>query len=465
MSEPYDDGDEAGGAPGLPPFLTDPWGVLRRRWRWMLAAALLVGAASAAVVTLRPVTYEASARLMMSRPRVPEDFVRSISIESMGEQVSAIVSEILSNDSLAELVEKTRFAERANVQGSREDVLGAARSAITVEPDQELRASGSSGPDTTYVFVVRFRSKDPKLAADMANGLVSRFTSAHARRQTRQARLTTQFLEREAQRARKELEAIRKKIAQFKREHRGQLPSELSTKLSRLTRLQQQRDSLGRQLSQAESRLVAVREQGVGDQRTKVLADLRSQLVNELTVHTQDHPNVKALERQIAQIEKDLEENPPSDDRDASPAAKGVRREIASLRSQIQAVEGEIATLEAQVGDIPALQEELDALEQQESLLQEKYVEASRKVRDANLAENLQREQQGFSVSVLEPAFPPSQPTMPSYLFALMGLAATLGAGAGTGLLLELLDPVILTARQVEDYTGLPTLGTVPRIR
>lgn len=464
MSErDLDEGLDAEEGGGLPAFLGDPRGILRRRWRWMLLAVFATAAVASAAVVLLPPRYQASARLLLASQRVPEEFVRQITIETMSEQVNAIVGEILSSSALLALAEEHDYVARTGFEGPQTELLDALHQSITVEPDPEMRSRTESS--TTFIFAVRFTAQDARLAADMANGLVAQFTSAHARRQSRQARLTTDFLAKEAERARNELETVRRQIAEYKGLHQGELPSELDTKLARLTRLQQQRDSLAMQISDAEGRLLALRSQGIGDQRSTVLAELRGRLVNELTVHTENHPNVKALQRQVAQLEADLRENPPARSGSASPGEIALEQEVRALRRQMASVEAEIDDLDRGVARIPAHQEKLTALVQQENLLQEKYVEASRKLREAELAESLQRQQQGFSVSVLEPAWPPTQPEIPRILLVLAAIAATLGAGVAAALLLELLDPVLLTSEQLEAASGMPTLGVVPKIR
>lgn len=450
---------------GLPEFVGDPWGVLRRRWPWMLLVAVLLGGVAVAFLATRPVLYQASAQLLLSGQRVPEDFVRQLSNESMSEQLSAIVGEILSTASIEKVVEAQDYVERSGFEGSRADLLSRIREATLVEAD-EPKVARSRRSDSTLVFAIRFTAKDAELAADMANALVSRFTAAHADRQSRQARLTTGFLEREAKRARAELEEARNRISQFKEEHKDELPSALETKLARLTRLQQQRDSLATQLSSAEGRLVALREGDVGDRRTELLSRLESRLSEQLAIHTEEHPNVRALQAQVEKLRTELKGNPPDREHSSKrPEEFAVEQEIQRLRSQIASVEEEIASLDVTVSKIPELHEKLDALEQQEALLREKYVEASRKLREAELAESLQREQQGFNVSVLQKASPPERPKDSLLTFALAAIAGTLGAAAAVAVLLELADPVLLTTRQVELEAGLPTLGVVPRIR
>ena len=86
-------------------------------------------------------------------------------------------------------------------------------------------------------------------------------------------------------------------------------------------------------------------------------------------------------------------------------------------------------------------------------------------LKQAELAENLQHAQQGFQVSQLDVAIPPSRPVRARGKFAILAAAAVLGASVMTGLLLELIDPVVLTSGQLEARTGTLPLGVIPRIR
>ena len=67
-------------------------------------------------------------------------------------------------------------------------------------------------------------------------------------------------------------------------------------------------------------------------------------------------------------------------------------------------------------------------------------------------------------VSVVNRAGPPGQPKRPLWKYLFAGAAASLALALGVGLLLELVDPVALTADQVESVAGLPVLGSVSRI-
>jgi uncharacterized protein involved in exopolysaccharide biosynthesis len=444
---------------GLPGFLTDPRGVLARRWPWMLAGGVLCAIVASAVVAVLPQSYEAGSRLLFSSQRIPEDFVRSTSQESVDEQVNAMIGEVLSRASLEEVVRGHSLAGESPEEVA--DALYALRGAIEIEPEKTL-SPGRGEP--SRIFSVRVTWQDPVVAADLANDLVSRFIAAHADRRSRQVRLATEFLRRGMENAEKELRDQSAKLTEFKERYRGELPTELETKLARLERLQAQRQSLALQISEAEARMLTVRaSSGALDSRGKLIAELRAKLVQQQSVHTDEHPNVVSMKRQIAELEALPPEPAPAASYD--PAAAAIAGELGALRAQTAEVEAEMRELDQQVAHIPARQEELDAMLRREEVLREAFTESSRKLQDAELAENLEQAQQGIRLSRLEQAVPPNQPKYPKPLLLLGALGASLAFGLAVGVLFELLDPVVLTGGDLETATGLPLLGVVPRAR
>jgi len=81
------------------------------------------------------------------------------------------------------------------------------------------------------------------------------FINDSLRRRNEQARLTTDFLRRELARAEAELNEAMAKVTEFTRENRGELPSDMTTHLNRLERLNAERKSLIAQISDVEERI------------------------------------------------------------------------------------------------------------------------------------------------------------------------------------------------------------------
>ena len=442
---------------GLPSFVADPLGVLRRRWRWMILVLALGSIAAAGVVSAWPERYEATAKLRLSGQRIPENFVRSTLLESLEEQLNEMVSEVLSRSQLTELVEELQLDRHEGTEG----LLSEVRESLTVEPETTIPGRGTGG--NSLVIAVRYESDDPETAATVANALADRFITVHIKRRAQQTRITSDFLRQEMERAEQALHEQRSRVAEFKQRHRGELPSEQGAAISRLERLQQERQSLATQISEAEGRLLLLKSQeGPADDR--LLAELRDRLAAERTVHTEEHPNVAALRAQVEALEAEVSaaDSGPSP-QDRAPVVI-VRREIESLRAQLAAADREMIELDARVNRIPAREEELAALQQREEVLQESYVQALRKVKEAELAESLEQAQQGFRISRLERAMPPTQPTPPRWQLAAEAGAAVIAATLALGFLLEWFDRVVVEARDLEALTGMMNLGEVPKM-
>jgi succinoglycan biosynthesis transport protein ExoP len=458
--------DEIGGESGafrMPPALTDPIGVVRRRWRSVAIATgigvgLLIG-----LLLVWPDQYLAASQLLVSGTTVSEEFVRKTLTSSADEEMNGILAEVLSRESIAPIVERY-VVDRWPTPATVDQLVGEVQARTTVTTQGNL--GGKRARTNSYVFDIAFQAPDPDMAADVANALVESFTEVHMAQRTHQARLTTEFLTREMERAEEALRQQSALLRDFKVKNRGQLPTELSTKLSRIDRLQSQRQSLALQISDAESRLITLQSTSLdSDARARILADLQDRLAKERVVNTDEHPNVMALARQVAALEADITNRKgPVITAGNSPQALEVQRELTSLRAQMQMVEGDIQKLDAEVANTPERQEEMDSLIQREAVLRDSYLDSQRKVQEAKLAESLEKSQRGIQVVQLEKAVPPGGPIIPRWQIFLGGLAAVLGVAMCVGILFELLDPVILSAGELEDDTGMPPLGVLPRV-
>jgi uncharacterized protein involved in exopolysaccharide biosynthesis len=457
--------DEAPAGLGSLESLRDPRGILRRRWRAMLIAFLCGLVATAAAAWLVKPVYEARASVMIASQKLSADFVRPTIQEDPIERINALTSEVLSNQSLSELIEEhdlyPNLLERAGMQVT----VAALRRKIRIEMDSGIKFDPG---ESARVVLVNFQDEDADRAAKIANDLATRLTVAGIRLRSHQARITTEFMRRELEAAETALREQTKKVSEFQGEHRGELPSELESSLRRLERLQQQRNSLALQVAEGETRLATLRAAEVvpASPRSR-LVELKAQLARELSVNREAHPNVISLRREIALLEKELGGMPePGTGVSAGRRAisEAAQRELDQLREQLAETDHELVDLDAKVARIPTRAQELDALAQREAVLRENYLEFSRKLKDAELAESLERAQQGERVSILDPALPPDAPKRPRWQIALAGLAGATGLALALGVLLEWRDPLIVTAEALEAAGRVPVLGSLPHV-
>lgn len=464
--DPYFD-DGADDAAALPGFITDPMGVLRRRWLPVLLVIIVGTAGSLFYVQMRTPEYEARATVLVASQRISETLIASTVETNQLEKVSAILGELFARRTLAELIEEHGLYA-AGEEGDAltlEEKAAILRRQIVIAPDSTNQANQDPRSSAT-VFEVLFTYTDPIKAAAVTNDLASRFTDIHLRDRSRQARITTEFLRRELRKNEEELAAQERAITSFKQTHRGSLPSELETSQGRLDRLQSQRQSLALQIASVESRLATLASTGSDvqpDSPEAQIRGLRTRYKEQRALYTDDHPNVVSLASQIETLEAELAAG-GTRSTTSSPVADAARIELAELRRQLAAASSEIERLEGLVVLVPQRAEELAALEQRVKILRENNTEFLRKVNQAELSEAVESAQQGERASILDAAVPPWEPSSSPVKVVAILLVGTFGLAGGLAVLLELVDSVIVGESDIERLYRMPVLGAVSKM-
>ena len=447
----------------LPAFLFDPLGVLRRRWIWLVAATVLGMVATGFMVTRSKPTYVAEASVLLTSQQIPEDFVRSTVREDAISNINAMVGKVLSRENLAGLIQEFGLFPDAPPQMSLDEKVSALRDGITVEPQSSWGGGGKRGSPGSMIYMVSYRSKDPVGAAGVANALADLFMEASIERRGDLARLTTDFLSKQLTRDEADLRAQSEQVSDYRRQHRGELPTELDTNLRRMEMLSERLQSLSNQISAKENHIVTLEsspQTGAKSTNEVLLEELERQLAQESAAQTDEHPNVIALKERVARQSEVVEKEHAAMGGSVVVAAE--RRDLELLKSQLADTQKSIDELSRRIDAAPTVREELSVLEQKESVLRDRYLDSLRKVEEAKLAENLESAQQGAQVSILDRAHKPTSPERPRWMLALAGAVASLCMGVAVMVLMELLDPVIVDTRQLERLGDGACIGSLP---
>lgn len=453
---------------GLPGFLLDPVGILERRWKYMLAAALLGLIGTAGAFFLVKPTYTAHSSVVISSQRISQEFFRSPVDNDQIEKINAIVSEILSRQAIAKMIEE--FDLYGSTSGeeklSMQDKVGIFRTNVSITPQASTTPARRN--ETAIVYDIEFTSDTPESSAAVTNELARNFTDTHLKMRSRQAKTTTSFLRDELKQSEVELARQEREITEYKQRYRGELPGELQTNLARLDRLQQQRQSLALQIAEAETRLAtlasATQEYDPETPEGR-LEMLRGKYREMVALYTPDHPNVVSTRRQIASLEKELGLKPGEPLNESAQGAAGAARlTLAELKKQLAETVASFNDLDARVARTPQREEELVALEQRAQVTRDNHEEFLRKVSQAELAESVESAQQGERAMIIDSAVPPGKPDHSPLMLILMGVVGTMGLVVGSALLLEIIDSVIVSSSEIENEFRLPVLGSVARI-
>jgi uncharacterized protein involved in exopolysaccharide biosynthesis len=456
---------EADGAQGLPDWLRDPAGILRRRWRVMLGA-LLVGLVATAVVAWRRMpTYLAEATVLLATQQVDEALVKPTTPGNPIEALDALTAQALSPVNLKTVIETLNLYPDLRTGMSMGDVIATMRESIHVDAKQNTTRSMPfpMRGERSRVLVVGFEADDANTAASVANQLAHLFQAEGLRMRGEQSRLATEFMRNAAADAEKAIREQKQKIAEFESAHRGELPSDVETNQRRIERLQDQRNALLMSAAEAETRAATTSvSPSTADSPASRLAALKAALAKELAVNRESHPNVIALQRQVDAAQAEVRSGGGGGGGGAVAGAS--RREIAEYRAQIAAADQELAELDAKIANTPKHEAELVGLQQRAKVLEDSYDDLLGKLKEAELAQNLEQAQQGAQVAVLEEAQPPLGPEKGRFKLALAGVIASFGLAVAFGLALEVRDPVLATAQGVEAIAGVPVLGVIPKV-
>ena len=280
------------------------------------------------------------------------------------------------------------------------------------------------------------------------------------------------------------------RLANFKKQYIGQedsnlkmlmaLNSQLDASTQALNRAQQDKayaeSMLAQQIAAWKSSQSASNPQSLQQQ----LSSLQSQLVTLQSRYTEDYPEVVKTKRDIAELQRQLNDNnnaaaPTSANSDKGnlqepPEIRQLRLQIHQLQDQIststrdqQRIQESIKVFQGRVALSPTVEQQYTQLTRDNETMQKLYDDDLAKKRASEKQTAMELEQQGEQMRILNPADLPSSPSFPNrLLFAGGGLAGGLAIGLGLAFWLEFRDQSVRTEQDVLAILELPVLSQVP---
>ncbi|WP_417740698.1 GumC family protein [Salipiger sp.] len=375
---------------------------LKRRALLILLVTVLGSVASVWVALNQVKVYEATAVVQIEEGQMPDSLAgASAQTQDASRRVRLIEQRLMSRDNLVSLMEQhDLFSGAAGMPiGQR---LFQMRQAVSIE---EIRANNNSFlaqqemPSGLRISVVL---PDPQKAADIANEMMHQVINQSRDRSLSSARDTLAFFESEEARVETEIEAMEAKIATFKRENADALPSGTSALRTQLTTLEDSQLTLARSIVEMEGNSTR--------QREEVLA-----------------------------------------------------RQLGLMREQQSLIEQRISDINETLLQAPEVERELSALERDLDRLKDQYSVITRRKADAEMGQMLEDRQQTDRFEVLESALVPEvSASSGRKKIVLAGVMASVLAGAALGFALELLNPAIRSAAQLERVLGLQPVVSIP---
>jgi uncharacterized protein involved in exopolysaccharide biosynthesis/Mrp family chromosome partitioning ATPase len=460
---------------------------LLRKRGWIIIPTVLAAVLSIAAVNLVTPRYKSEARILIDgrenvflRPNGERNEERN-ALDA--EAVTSQVQLLLSRDLAREIIKKNKLAERPEfdpvLQGlspakSLLALFGIGRDPFSLTPEERVLDAyyerfTAYAVDKSRVIVIEFQSRDPELAARVANSIAEGYLVLQQGARQEQAKSAGQWLSGEIDNLRKKVAEAESRVEDFRSK------SSLFVGTNNTTLSNQQMGELNTQLnnaralkSDAESKARLIREmlqsgkpieasEVLNSELTRRLSEqrvtLRAQLAEQSSTLLDNHPRIKELKAQLADLDRQLREEASkvsrsldNDSRIASGRVEGLSTSLEQLKKQATSSNGQDVQLRA-------LEREAKA---QRDLL-ESYLA---KYREANTRENI--DAAPADGRIISRAIVSNTPAYPKKLpIVLIATLATLMLSAGaiaTGELLRMTAP-----RAVAAFASPPAPVRAPR--
>lgn len=471
-------------------------GAAKRRYIFFLIPFLLISLICTGVILFLKPIYESTGTILVETQQIPTDLIQSSVTSDANQRITIIQQRVMTRRNLLQIIDKFDVFGVDRQRHPVSELIERMQKQINVNvitSDGSGRRRGS----TAIAFQLSFDHESPKIAAKVANELVTLFLSENVKTRTTRASETTEFLDAETQKLRDALTETENDIVAYKQKHRDALPEHLDLRLRMLERsevelreyvreiraLEEERRYLQIELTSARTGRSAVGGSGSKSELQENIDELKKALLSASTRLTDSHPDMKALKKRIAaleqqQIDEESEasqaaaENRPVSGSTYNPLVEKLQIRISSIdekiseaRRQIAASKQKVTEIERIIIQIPQVERGLSVLNRTYGDILEKFNVLESKQAQAQLSQNLEEDKKAERFILLEPPIIPTEPIRPDRL-KIMGIGSFLAFAVGAGLvvLIELLDQRIRSASDLEAILKHPPIASIPYI-
>ncbi len=480
--------------------------MLRRNFRWLLAPAFAGLVICTVVAYMMEDSFVSQALIRIVPQQISDTLVQNVSAQQLADSINSMAESILSRATLTNLINSYHLYPQEMKSEPLEDVINEMHSAISIRPITGIaNVSGRATP----AMQVSFRYRERFTAQKVCEEIVSRFLSQNNQASLESHEATGQFFDDEIQRAKRELDVVEQKLADFRTRNAGRLPEEMQMNVQQMNALSQHASMLGEalnhnseqhmllenQLRTAKDRLAIVKEATPQAQaHNQRLTDFDKQIeqlklsIDDMKDHyTEDYPDLQRARQQLALLEKERDQaakdKPVKGDNAAAdnPVVAGqhldAQSQIDTIQTQLKAldldrqqytkeldsVNAELRNFQSRLSGIPAGEKEYTDLINDRDLARAHYTELAQKQSKAALSVDVERRKQGESLEVIDAASLPTSPTAPKRPMIIpIGPAAGLILGLVLVAIREVKDTSLKNLKDARLYTNLNILGSIP---
>ena len=407
--------------------------IARRRLPIVIALFVLFAVLGISVVLLLPPVYRASGIVAVESQQIPDDLVRS-TVRGSTDQALGVIQQIIMTDArLEEMMRDYQLYQDELASRPLPRVVQKFKDNVVIEAIRDPYDRRAM-----IAFSISFDYTEPATAQDVATRLTELFLQENALMRHTRASETVEFLRRETERLDLETRALEQRVADSKQANSDALPEHLTMRVNMLQQTEFELQAVRREIAATEqerrfltSQMATLLEQPPmrrDSTTTQVeltpeqrLYALQRELASATAAYTEAHPDVSRLRRLVASAEAEMRTR----------GGRGSVDEIlfqsperVQLQANIVAAETRLNSLQDQENDLTArlseLQSQIMRTAEVEQALREvdldyqqavqEYSEIRSKLREAELAENLESQEMAERFTLVQT---PSLPVLP----------------------------------------------------
>ncbi|MCA1453345.1 lipopolysaccharide biosynthesis protein [Bradyrhizobium sp. BRP22] len=458
---------------------------LMRRRSWIIVPTVLAFTLSLAAVNMVTPRYKSEARILIDgrenvflRPSGERNEERNV-VDP--EAVTSQVQLLLSRDLAREIIKKNKLAERPEfdpvLQGfsplkSLLALFGIGRDPFSLTPEERVLEAyyerlQAYAVDKSRVIVVEFQSRDPELAARVANSIAEGYLVLQQNARQEQAKTASQWLAGEIENLRKKVADAESRVEDFRSKSSlfigtnntslsNQQMGELNTQLNNARALKADAETkarLIREMLQSGKPIEAseIFNSELIRRLSEQRVTLRAQLAEQSSTLLDNHPRIKELKAQLADLDRQLRE-------EASKISRSLDNDARVAGGRVEALSASLDQLKKQASSYNGQDVQLRALEREAKAQRDLLESYLAKYREANTRENIDAgPSDGRIISRASVSNTPAYPKkLPIVLIATL---ATLLLSSGliiTGELLRMTAPRAAAAPVAPQATARP---------
>lgn len=455
--------------------------IAKRRKFWIIFPALGVLIVAAIVAMRLPDVYRCETVILVDPQKVPENYVHSATTSAIADRLSMIDEQVTSPARLKNLIDTMGLYPDLRKRMGEQEVIKIMRQSIGVEPVTSMGSQLSA-------FRITFKGPNPVEAAQVANQVATMFIDENLKAREQQSYGTADFLETELQKTAKELSDKENELAEMRSKYIQDLPESEQFHVQEAETLRTQLRSTEEHISRDQQQKVYLQSMMAATAPT-VDVDLSNSSPNESEIESlqtklgvmqgrygPDHPDVRRLQAEIAQLKKKQGDPTVSTDEMKADARsthnpvlesqiEKLDQDIAEAKQAVTQLQTEIDFHVSKMERIPIFQQKTAGITRDYDTLRTRYTSLLDKKLSADTASAMESRQKSERFVILDPAQVPEKPYSPNRpLLLLAGLVGGLFVGIGVGVVKDITDESVRDGREAERILSKPVLTGIPEI-